>query len=178
MQFSGLGVKDGHGTVNDQNKMRQTIFSSTSMELRHSWRLILIFFSVLGCIFWGSSLKADAWSCLHLPLICVCSVHLLFQSLPCCSQLKGPAAPGPSCSAMNSLWSRSKDAQRVSKAGLRSKDRWGRPRSILADGSLVTPCGMFPRITYSFFGKGRNCKVCCAKSCPNSGIHLHLCTHL
>lgn len=36
-----VGVKDGHETVNDQNKMRQTIFSSISLELRQSWWLIL-----------------------------------------------------------------------------------------------------------------------------------------
>lgn len=39
----------------------------------------------------SSSLKLDAWSYLHFPLICVYSVHLLFKSLPCCLQLKGLA---------------------------------------------------------------------------------------
>lgn len=49
-----------------------------------------ISFSVLGSVFWGSSLKVDAWSCLHFPLICVHLVNLLFKSLPCCLELKGP----------------------------------------------------------------------------------------
>lgn len=65
---------------------------------------------------------------------------------------------------MNSFWSRSKAAERVAKAGLRSKDRWGRPRSILADGSLVTPCGMFPRITYSFLGKEETARFAVQKA--------------